>query len=305
VQDGFEGVQGWREFLTAKREMISAYTSACEKAGGRPTPYFDPGRVAEGVFRRWLAGFLPARYGVTSGYIISTAASDIDPVLHFDVIIYDKLESPVLWREDNPDSSEQGHSLAIPVEYVLAVLEVKSSLTKVAASDAIKKLRELSPLLARLDLPGEYYPKYLPPRFSCGVCFFKADPRKTVDELAPLAVPDIRGYFGGIVLSSAEDPSWKPTAKIEILAGQTPMHSTKKSIVVPDGGTWSDSYQFHGLYYTPMIYWSLNSLADFAFSLLRRLQGTYDPRRAASWHGFATTAASGWRENHSLKKQAE
>ena len=294
-------MQGWRQFLAAKGDMIAAYTSACKKSIGRPIPQFDPGKVAEGAFRNWLAGFLPARYGVTSGYIISTAASDIDPVMHFDVIIYDKLESPILWKENNPDSSDQGHSRAIPVEHVLAVFEVKSSLTKAAASDAIKKLRQLTPLLAQVDAPHEYFPEYLPARFSCGVCFFKVDPKKTVDELAPLVAPDIRGYFGGIVLSSADDPDWEPVGLIEFLFTSTPLSSYGKPIITHDGsGVWSDSREFDGLYYAPSITWGSGTLARFAFGLLRRLQGTYDPRRLASWHGFVTDGP--WREGHSLKK---
>ena len=43
---------------------------------------------------------------------------------HFDVIIYDELDAPVLWIEDTPDASPQGRSLAIPVEHVRGVLEV-------------------------------------------------------------------------------------------------------------------------------------------------------------------------------------
>jgi hypothetical protein len=44
----------------------------------------------------------------------------------FDVIIYDALESPVLWIEDNPDNSSGGRSLAIPVEHVKAAPEATS-----------------------------------------------------------------------------------------------------------------------------------------------------------------------------------
>lgn len=103
------GVQGWREFIAEKHDLLRAYISAYEKAVSRPIKSIEPGRVAEGVFRNWLAGFLPARYGVTSGYIISPGYTDVDPISHFDVIIYDRLESPVLWRENNPDLSVNNH----------------------------------------------------------------------------------------------------------------------------------------------------------------------------------------------------
>lgn len=85
------------------------------------------GLVAEAEFRKWLSEFLPKRYAVTAGYIISPGISSKEHMVHYDVIVYDQLESPVLWVEGNPDSSNQGQSLAIPVEYVHAVFEVKSA----------------------------------------------------------------------------------------------------------------------------------------------------------------------------------
>jgi hypothetical protein len=57
------------------------------------------GVVAEGLFRRWLADFLPWRFGVTSGYIISQNRLEDEKTPHFDVIIYDRLNAPVLWVE--------------------------------------------------------------------------------------------------------------------------------------------------------------------------------------------------------------
>src|SRR5437660_1678825 len=109
------GVQGWREFIAEKHDLVRTYVSASEKEASRPLKT-ESGFVAEGVFRNWLAGFLPALYGVTSGYIISPGFTDQKSMKHFDVIIYDRLESPVLWREHNPDRSEQGQSRPIPVE---------------------------------------------------------------------------------------------------------------------------------------------------------------------------------------------
>lgn len=118
--------QGWRQFLTGRKEILDAYDKAREHAKAHETETYH-GRVAEGAVRKWLAGFLPKRYGVTSGYIVSPGLASNVKLPHFDVIIYDQIESPVLWLEDNSDNSAQGRSLAVPVEYVLAVLEVKSN----------------------------------------------------------------------------------------------------------------------------------------------------------------------------------
>jgi hypothetical protein len=62
----------------------------------------------EALFRDWLEQFLPAKYGVTSGYIIQQKDA-VKPrsalkgkLRHYDVIIYNKLDSSVLWTEMSP-----------------------------------------------------------------------------------------------------------------------------------------------------------------------------------------------------------
>src|SRR2546425_7862410 len=65
---------GWPQFTTQKSKMVSDFQSASEMSENRPTDT-DKGRQAEALFRDWLAEFLPAKYGVTSGYIISQGDS--------------------------------------------------------------------------------------------------------------------------------------------------------------------------------------------------------------------------------------
>jgi hypothetical protein len=130
------GVQGRKQFLTAKKEMLDEYDAARNKARAHEAETFH-GKVAEAVFRRWLAEFLPKRYAVTSGFIVSQGRSELMKFPHFDVIIYDQLESPVLWIEGSPDSSQQGMSRAIPVEHVCAVLEIKSAFHAAAVESAL------------------------------------------------------------------------------------------------------------------------------------------------------------------------
>ena len=135
-------VQGWKQFLTSRKEMLDAYDRAREQAKAHEVETFH-GEVAEGMLRKWLSSFLPKRYGVTSGYIVSPGLKSIHKAPHFDVIIYDQLESPVLWVEDSPDVSSQGRSLAIPVEYVRSILEVKSIFSTTTVRDAIEHLTDL------------------------------------------------------------------------------------------------------------------------------------------------------------------
>lgn len=163
--------QGWSQFLTARKEMLDAFDQARQKARAHEVETYH-GRVAESEFRKWLSTFLPKRYGVTSGYIVSPGLKSTDKTPHFDVIIYDQLESPVLWVEDYPDVSPQGRSLAIPVEYVRGILEIKSSFSPKTVGSAIDHLKDLLPLMGGPDEPNERYKLHLPPAFCCGLIFF-------------------------------------------------------------------------------------------------------------------------------------
>ena len=219
--------QGWRQILTARGEMLDAYDRAREHARSHEVETYH-GNVAEAEFRKWLGAFLPRRYGVTSGYVVSPGLSSTDKTPHFDVIIYDQLESPILWIEGNPDASPQGRSLAIPVEYVRAILEVKSSFSAQTVRDSLDHLQDLSPLLRHIDPPAESYKLYLPPTFSCGAIFFELRRAEENSEAALSALIDgvrLRGYFGGIVLRG-EGLSLPQTARLSLTLSEMPVEST-------------------------------------------------------------------------------
>ena len=63
--------QGWKQILTARKEMLDAYDRAREQARAHEVETYH-GRVAEAACRKWLGGFLPKRYGVTSGVLNQT-----------------------------------------------------------------------------------------------------------------------------------------------------------------------------------------------------------------------------------------
>ena len=122
---------------------------------------------------------------------------------HFDVILYDQLEAPVLWTETNPDKSQSGLARVIPAEHVRAVLEVKSALTRRTLRDALEKLNTLLPVMAGNNAEGDIYPKYLPANAIASVVFFEirvADAKdlQILNSIRDYDLP--RLFYGPVVL---------------------------------------------------------------------------------------------------------
>jgi hypothetical protein len=286
--------QGWKQILTARKEMLDAYDRAREQARSHELETFH-GNVAEAECREWLGGFLPKRYGVTSGYVVSPGLSSGDKTPHSDVIIYDQLESPILWVEDSPDSSPQGRSLAIPVEYVRAVLEVKSSFAKKTVQDSVDHLRDLRPLLRHVDGPTERYKLYLPRTFCCGCVFFElrqAEARKRDALSALLGAIDLRGFFGGVILRG-EGHELEQTGRLSLMQSKTPIeHPVHPVETLLHGAAYTDTVAFaDDVHIGSMLMWSEFGFAQFAFDLIAMIQGTYDPGRLSSFYGIGSTAA--------------
>ncbi|WP_316816623.1 DUF6602 domain-containing protein [Pedobacter nyackensis] len=281
--------QGWKQFLTARTKMLMAYDIAKEQESNRQVKTRH-GLVAEAEFRRWLSEFLPKRYGVTSGFIISPGISSSEYMVHYDVIIYDQLESPVLWVEDNPDSSEQGKSFAIPVEYVRAVIEVKSSFNGKSVKQAVEQLSKLKPLLARVDPPNSRGKLYLPANFFCATVFFelrKEDEKDfaAMDELVEATM--IRRFFGGIILR-AETEYKRDAGKIffrnENIASQA---DTNTSLAF-----WATSKSLkyrEDAHFSLLLNYSERYFSEFAFDILALLNGTYQPHVLSSLYCMGTT----------------
>lgn len=153
---------GWKRFELNRRRMLANYDLAKFENEDRPLET-EHGVIAEASLRKWLSEFLPDRYGVTSGYIIPPILESEDYTrYHYDVIIYDKLDSPVVWEGSNDDASSQGLRRAIPASRVRAVLEVKANLTYSTATEVKDKLSEINPLR-----------KYFPRGFFAGAVFFE------------------------------------------------------------------------------------------------------------------------------------
>ena len=158
----------------------------------------EHGPASEASIRAWLESFLPSKYGVTSGYIIPGLISEAYTLYHYDVIIYDRLNSPTLWIEDNPDQSLQGTRRAIPAEHVYGVFEVKSSFNTTSAKDAINKLNEINRIAT-----------HLPRTFVSLILFFEIDSGLAnkpymIKHLCPKH--SIPGYWGGLILRCDLNP---------------------------------------------------------------------------------------------------
>jgi len=183
------GLFGWREFHNTRKDILNEFNSAKGYNRSRPVRT-EHGIAGEARFRKWFSEFLPKKYGVTSGYIIPDIMTVDYNLYHFDLLIYDEMNSPILWVDGNSDNSEQGKRQAIPAKYVHAAFEIKASLTSKSAKVAIAKLTELNNLAS-----------FLPPNFSCGVLFFELDVALVNNQtILPNLIPTnpIIGYWGDL-----------------------------------------------------------------------------------------------------------
>lgn len=94
----------------------------------------EAGLIAENVFRNMLRSTLPLCYGVAKGKVINAKGKLTG---HLDVIIYDALNYPALFIDDN-------HNQILPIEGVYAVIEVKSSTTKTSLAEAFHELSSVN-----------------------------------------------------------------------------------------------------------------------------------------------------------------
>lgn len=71
----------------------------------------DHGNVAEEIFRNYRARFLPKKYGVAKGHILTHDLTYDGPLEEWDLIVYDISESPVLFVRDESGATPR---LGIP-----------------------------------------------------------------------------------------------------------------------------------------------------------------------------------------------
>lgn len=265
--------QGWQHVLAARKEILDGF-----------------GTLEAGAIRKWLEGFLPRRFAVTAGFIVSSGRDSRAKAPRFEVIIYDQLESPVLWIEEGADVSGPWKTRAIPVEHVLCVLEVKSHFSAETAKEAIVHLAEMLPLMSGFDDPAAPYKLYLPATFSCGIVFAelaKAEQRSDAAMNQLTAGIRLRGYFGGTILRGEGHAS--PATGLIALglspgAVQGTLRNEETSILE---FAYSDSLAVaEDDHVVAVVSWAEAQFARFAFDLVARLRGIYDPGTVSSFYGM-------------------
>jgi hypothetical protein len=284
---------GARQFLAERVCLLDEYDRARMHSRAHEVETYH-GNVAEASVRSWLDRFLPKRYGVTPGYVIAQRLGEPAKLPHYDVIIYDQLEAPVLWVEDNPDTASKAQSRAIPVEHVQAVIEVKARLTRSSAQHATEHLCDLMPFMEAVDSPDERYKKYLPHKFFCASLFFelrKDDERDhgILDRLIP--GHDLRGYFGVLILRGEGLPDNVSCGRFQLLQGATseelrlvkgPSLFVGATIAEPVKRTRPEG----NYYLSGMLTWPGPNFAAFAFDVVALLNGTYRSGFLSSFHGM-------------------
>ncbi len=281
---------GWQQVLTGRQKMLDDFDRARTQAKGHEIETYH-GDVAEAAVREWLTAFLPKRYGVTSGYIISPGLDSEEKMPHYDVIVYDQLESPILWVETHGDLSGQGRVLAIPVEYVQCVLEVKSAMSEKTVKKAIEHLRDLAPLMNGTDLPGAAYRMYLPPTFCCGVFCFEL---RNEDDTRPQTLEafldgiDLRGYMGGLVLR-VEWHTTGNTGNINLIVSDKPIEEIPADhTMIGEFGISKSVPVAQDAHVAVKTDWGESGFARFGFDLIARLQGTYRSSMLSSFYGMGS-----------------
>ncbi len=102
------------------------------------------GEAREFVLKELLRQYLPARLGVEKGFVISSISSEASSK-QIDIIIYDKLNTPVLYGAEN--------MRIFPVEGVYAVIEVKSYLNENNLRESIENVRSVKAMTKNAFVP--------------------------------------------------------------------------------------------------------------------------------------------------------
>ncbi|EGR0671533.1 hypothetical protein E4T17_21815 [Vibrio vulnificus] len=294
------GQHGWKQFHRNRKDILDEFDKIYEQQANRPVKTAH-GDGVEAYLRKWLSEFLPKKYAVTSGYIIPDLYDDSKTLYHYDIIIYQALEAPVLWTEGNYDNSPQGKYLAIPAKYVVAVYEVKSRMTKKSVVDSIEKLKEVNS-----------FKDQLPKNYHSGAIYVDL---KDSEVKSKSIIKDLyqgssaHGFIGGMVLRFESDdtstgfistyqiesddssPNDLPLAKpIDDLA----IYLTEDgNCQIAEGGAGAQ-FVYTGEYWAVAknycvrhikdnlaldLAWSRSGFSQFCIRLLNLLEGNFDPKK--------------------------
>ena len=271
---------GVDSFFAERSGLLNAYSKA-KKQTADDAVKTEHGNVAEALARKWLQSFLPKRFGVCKGYIITTNLNFEGPLEEWDVLVYDAIESPVLFTRASDADAEPRR--AIPVEYVRAVIEIKATLTPVTARKCASKLLKLHQFIG--ENGEDNYPQFLCEPFLCAALFFEtrvdtlAEYRQALDALTELYQHDpIIPLMGGLVLQSQRHP--EHSGYLRLMCGDDP-------ISMPDVFEMSSPFNLidgkHAIF--GAMGWGVNFYPMFLFDFLASIRGTRT-MRASSFYGL-------------------
>jgi hypothetical protein len=105
-------------FLAQRKGLLDEYDKAKQQITDDPVET-DHGVVAEGLIKTWLCSFLPKKFGVAKGYIITTNLEYEGPLEEWDIIIYDALESPILFTRGTTNQGNERRAILGPSHLIL------------------------------------------------------------------------------------------------------------------------------------------------------------------------------------------
>jgi hypothetical protein len=152
-----------RQLLGATADNLWA-TFKESAANARPDHIGGP---REAHVRQFLRERLPPKWGVTHGHIFNGDATSGE----FDVLVYDALNCPS-WTLDNTNDPRR----LIPLQAVIGVVEVKSTLNDSTLADAVDKLAQFDEMMEQIDYDGLFH--FQPFRY---VFAYRLDPGAAFD----------------------------------------------------------------------------------------------------------------------------
>jgi hypothetical protein len=113
----------------------------------------EKGLGNEQALRDLLAWFLPRRFGIGKGKIVNSQG---EMSRQLDIIIYDALQCPTLFIDENENQ-------IVPIEGVYGVIEVKTTLTASTLKDAFDNLQTVYSLKTRRNVSTNDFLILCPP----------------------------------------------------------------------------------------------------------------------------------------------
>ena len=95
----------------------------------------EKGKNNEQVLVEFLRRYLPQRYSVDTGFVVSSDGSQSSQT---DIIIHDRINTPALFLG--------GASVLVPIETTYAVISVKTTLDKTQLADAVRQIESVRQL---------------------------------------------------------------------------------------------------------------------------------------------------------------